>query len=161
MSNTENLKNNLGSTIGPFYLLDNLSNYLNKSVEEAEEAMEKYELLYAITADDVTVFPVWQFNFDGTVSQTLQDVARILYRAELKSLTSKDGKHLPGYGWSTLAFLSANFPFYFDEIDFSQPGSEHLADVRTVPVYTNLCNGEFIEEITVEAEEYCYRMTSP
>lgn len=161
MSHTEESVNALGNTIGPFYLLEGLIDYFKKPEAEINEAVSRQELLYAITADNVKVFPVWQFDLDGYVSKTLRNVAKILYSAEPRSTKSKDGTPLPGYGWSTLTFLSANFPLGFDEIDVSQPGLEHLADIKTVPVYTHLINGEFVEEIEVEAEEYRFRVTTP
>lgn len=146
----------MANAIGPYYDVGGLSSHIGKSDEEISEGIVNHDILSAVTADDIIVFPVWQFEEDGTVNKNLREAAKILYSAELGSYYAEDGSMLAGAGWFALSFLTLPFPFSLPDgsPDPSYKGAEKL------PLYRHLQQGSFVPEIMWEIEDQHHRMTA-
>lgn len=146
----------MGNAIGPYYDLAGVAAGFRKSNEEISASLLTHDVLAAVTADDVIVFPVWQFEEDGSINADLLEAAKILYSAEHPSFYSEDGSMLAGAGWFALSFLILPFPFSLPD-GSSDPlyiGSERL------PIYRHLQQGSFVQEIMWEIQDQYHRMTS-
>lgn len=152
--NEQQLK--LGNAIGPYYDLAGLAAGFGKSDDEISESIFTHDILAAVTADDVIVFPVWQFEEDGSVNANLREAAKILYSVEHSSFYSEDGSMLAGAGWFALSFLIMPFPFSLPDgsSDPLYAGSEKL------PIYKHLQQDSFIQEIMWEIHDQHHRMAS-
>lgn len=153
---TSDQDNTLAERTGPFYSLVGLCEWLNKSEDWVFKKVQYREILAASTVDGIMLFPVWQFEEDGSVNADLQKAIKVLYSAEPKVSFESKGKLLPGACWFTLSFLTLDYPF-----TLPTNVSTEQKDAERLPLYRHLRNGYFVEEIMWEVNDQAYRMTSP
>lgn len=122
-------RNELAERTGPFYNTEGLVSWLGIDESEVKRRISSGEVLTTVTADEVNLFPVWQFNEDGTINPDLLDVIAILNSGR----TELGDQH----GWTVALWLSTKFSGLQDA-DSVQEGN---LKITAVPLYEHLKNG--------------------
>ena len=68
----------IGSQIGPFYDAKGVLVWLGITSSDLDERRARHSIFACSTADGEAVFPVWQFQPDGTLLPGLRDVLETL-----------------------------------------------------------------------------------
>lgn len=132
--------NELAERTGPFYDIPGLIGWLGINKDEVTRRVQGSEILSVVTADGITLFPVWQFEKDGTVNSDLTDVIKTL-NGGIRELGDTSG-------WTVALWLSTQFSGFLDaslSMDKQEKG-------ETLPIYQHLRNSTFIDSIKEIAE---------
>lgn len=133
-------RNELAERTGPFYDVPGLISWLGIDKDEVNRRIDSSEIISVVTADGVNLFPVWQFEKDGTVNPDLADVLNTL-NAGIRELGDTSG-------WTVALWLSAQFSGLLDAslpMDKQERGEE-------LPIYQHLRNGTLVNSIKEVAE---------
>jgi hypothetical protein len=120
--------NELAERTGPFYDIDGICSWLGITEDDVHDRILNDELLAVFTVDDVPLFPVWQFEENGSLNSNLQETLAILNEG-IRSFGDASG-------WMVAWWLCATYGSAMDGVLFDG-----------IPIYAHLKNGELVEEI--------------